>query len=66
MRYKIEADGGDGSWIELVRGEGELAEARERTRELMARVHNRDVVGWRITEFADPDFASPVATHSVA
>ena len=33
MRYKIEADNGDGGWVELVRGEGDLAEAVRRTYE---------------------------------
>ncbi len=66
MRYKIEADNGDGGWIELIRGEGALAEAEEKTRELMARTHNRDVVGWRISEYADPSFSERVATHPVA
>jgi hypothetical protein len=66
MRYKIEADDGDGSWVELVRGEGDLTDARARARELMARAHNREVVGWRISEFADASFSDRVTTHDVA
>jgi hypothetical protein len=63
VRYKIEADNGDGGWIELIRGDGELTEAQEKARELMARAHNRDVVGWRISEYADASFTERVATH---
>ena len=65
MRYKIEADNGDGGWVELVRGEGDLAEARDRARELMARAHNRDVVGWRISEFSDAGYSERGATHRI-
>jgi hypothetical protein len=66
MRYKIEAEGADGRWIELVRGEGALAEAQEKAGELAARAHNRDVVGWRISEFADADYSERVAIHPTA
>jgi hypothetical protein len=63
MRYKIEAEGPDGRWIELIRGDGTLAEAREKASELAGRAHNRDVVGWRISEFADADYRDRVAVH---
>jgi hypothetical protein len=63
MRYKIEAEGDDGHWIELIRGDGTLDEARAKAAELASRAHNRDVAGWRITEFADADFRDRVAVH---
>ena len=66
MRYKIEAESADDRWIELVRGEGPLDEAQQRARELRARAHNRDVVGWRISEFADADYAERVTTYPVS
>jgi hypothetical protein len=66
VRYKIEADAGDGNWIELVRGEGDLDEARDKAHELASRAHNRDVEGYRISEFADASFTDLIATYPMA
>jgi hypothetical protein len=65
VRYKIEAAAGDGNWIELVRGEGDLDDAREKARELASRAHNRDVEGYRISEFADASYTELVTTHAL-